>query len=422
MGQTFPAGTNARMKFVRASLVLLAAAAAPLGAFAVRAESPARPQPQDAATVEAATANRTFGLALFRQLSGDPGNVVVSPISIAGAFGPVALGARGTTQAEIERTIGLPSAAGGAPGKQLGDLLRTLESDRDGARLSIATALWLMKDMPVKPAFTASARSAFDAEVETVDFRQSEAAAKRINSWVDRETKGRIRGIVKPSSLDATTALLVTNAVHFLGKWTMPFNASNTVLKPFHAGGASRDVPTMSGERNVRYAEDEKVQMIDLPYQGDRLSMTIVLPRERGGLAPVEQSLDGALLGQWFDRVDAATPKPVLIELPKVKTESDYSLAGPLKAMGIDAAFDPDRSDLRGIAERDLFISRVLHKTFLRIDEEGTEAAAVTSIEISVTGARIAPPLSFKADHPFLFFIRDRATGAVLFLGRIAAP
>ena len=370
----------------------------------------------------AAIANRAFGVTLYQRLAAEPGNVFLSPISLAGAFGPVAAGAQGETRAAIGKVLELPNDDATLH-RDLGGLLRTLESDRGDARVSIANGLWLMKDFAVKPAFVAVAKNNYDAEVDSLDFRNGVAAAARINNWVERKTGGRIPKLIEPDSLDEMTALVVTNAVHFLGDWTHPFNASNTGLQPFHlTGGTVRDVPMMYGKRYHRYADADGVQLLELPYKGDRLSMVAILPNKRGGLAAVEKSLDGRRLGQWLGQLDSAEPREVRVYLPKVEFRSSYQLVEPLKAMGMSIAFQPHQANFRGIADTDLFISQVVHKTFLRIDEKGTEAAAATGIEAELTSAPAVPPPTFRADHPFLVLIRDRPTGAVLFLGRIADP
>ena len=178
----------------------------------------------------------------------------------------------------------------------------------------------------------------------------------------------------------------------------------------------------MSDSRSVRYAEPDDVQIIDLPYKGERLSMSVILPKRRGGLREVEARLDDRMLGTWLAALDAAPVREVQIFLPKVTVESAYQLVEPLKAMGMVVPFDPSRSNFRGIAEAPLVITQAVHKTYLRVDEKGTEAAAATGIGIEVTGARIGPPTVFRADHPYLLLIRDKPSGAVLFLGRIAAP
>ena len=370
----------------------------------------------------AALANRTFGVKLYQRLAIEPGNVFLSPISLAGAFGPVSAGAQGETRAAIGRVLELPNEDATLH-RELGGLLRTLESDRDGARVSIANALWLMKGFAVKPAFVAVSKNNYDAEVENLDFRNGAAAAARINGWVDRETKGRIPKLIEPDSLDEMTALVVTNAVHFLGDWTHPFNASNTGPQPFFlSDGATREVPMMFGKRHHRYAETDAVQLLELPYKGDRLSMVAILPKKRGGLAGVEKSLDGRTLGNWLGQLESAQPREVRVHLPKVEFRTSYQLVEPLKAMGMSIAFQPHQANFRGIADTDLFISQVVHKTFLRIDEKGTEAAAATGIEVELTSAPAVPPPTFRADHPYLVIIRDKPTGAVLFFGRIADP
>jgi serpin B len=370
----------------------------------------------------AALTNRAFGASLYQRLASEPGNVFLSPISLAGAFGPVAAGAQGETRAAIGKVLGLPNDDASVH-RELGGLLRALESDREGARVSIANALWLMKDFAVKPAFVAVVKNSYDAEVDSVDFRNGAAAAGRINGWVDRRTKGRIPKLVEPDSLNEMTALVVTNAVHFLGDWAHPFNASNTRPQPFYlTSGTARDVPMMYGKRHDRYAEADAVQLLELPYKGDRLSMVAILPKERGGLADVEKRLDGRRLGVWLGQLDTAQAREVRVHLPKVEFRASYQLVEPLKAMGMSIAFQPHQANFRGIADTDLFISQVVHKTFVRIDEKGTEAAAATGIEVEVTSAPIVPPPTFRADHPFLVLIRDKTTGAVLFLGRIADP
>lgn len=398
---TLPAGPSA-----------LPAASVPAPVF-----EPATP----AETAEAALANRSFGVDLYRQLGAKPGNLFISPISLAGAFGPVAAGAQGETRQAIGQVLHFP-ATDDALHPRLGGLLRGLESDSAGARVSLANALWLMKGYAVKPAFVAIARDSYGAEVETLDFSNGAAAAGRINGWVERETNNRIKNLIAPASLDEMTRVVVTNAVHFLGDWSQPFNSSRTRPEPFFlAGGGTRNVPMMSSNRAARLAVAGPVQLLELPYKGERLAMAVILPSERGGLAAVEASLTDERLREWLQQLDSADWREVLVQIPKLQIEGSYQLNEPLKAMGIGIAFDRTRANFRGIAENEqLFISQVLHKTFLRVDESGTEAGAATAVEIQAE--RSGEPLTFRADHPFLILIRDKQTGAVLFLGRIAAP
>jgi serpin B len=386
------------------------------------ADAPAQSGTTPPQIIPEAAANRAFGARLYQQLAQKPGNVFISPISLAGAFGPVAAGAQGETRAEIGRVLGFSPDEANLH-RNLGGLLTTLQTNSDGARVSIANALWLMKGFAMKPAFVATARNSYDAEVDSLDFRDGAAAAKRINGWVDQKTKGRIPKLIEPASLDEMTRVVVTNAVHFLGDWAQPFNASNTRPQPFHLpGGATRQVPMMHGKRYGRYAEADGVQLLELPYKGERLSMVAILPKERGGLASLEQQLSDAQLGGWLQQLDSAEPREVRVDLPKVEFRSSYQLVEPLSKLGLKVSFVPGQADFRGIADVDLFISQVVQKTFVRIDEKGTEAAAATAVEVEATSAPAVPPPAFTADHPFLVLIRDRPTGAVLFMGRIADP
>ncbi len=408
------------MKHLLALGLLLAACAGP--APTAQPSQPNQPAVSNSVeTAEVAAGNRVFGVDLYRQLAAEPGNVFISPISIAGAFGPVAAGAQGDTRMEIDKVLRFPGDDSLHP--RLGGLLRRLERDEDGARVTIANGLWVAQDFPIKSSFVDAATGNYGAEVANLDFRNGAAAAGRINGWVERETNRRIRNLISPRSLNERTVLVVTNAVHFLGDWTLPFEARDTRSLPFYLdGGTTRDVPMMSDARQVRYAEPGDVQIIDLPYKGERLSMSVILPKRRGGLREVEAELDEGKLSQLLAALDSAPAREVQIFLPKVTVESAYQLVAPLKAMGMAAPFDPARANFRGIADASLVITQVVHKTYLRVDEKGTEAAAATAIGIELTGARIAPPTVFRADHPYLLLIRDKPTGAVLFLGRIAAP
>lgn len=391
----------------------------------------AQPQQVDpAATLTAdelraeAKANRGFGVRLYQQLAKKPGNIFISPVSIAAAFGPVAVGARADTYMAIGRTLGFrpePKLLS----KRVGGLLRALQTEDDGSKVSIANALWLTNRHPVKAEFVATAKADFDAAAETVDFVKSAEAAARINSWVKVETKGKITDLFDEDAFDDKTALVVTNAVHFLGDWEQPFNAAATHSASFFLpGGKHRQVRMMAGVKGVKYFEDDKLQMIDLAYKGGDLGMVAILPKARDGLAAIEAELTDVKLGEWLQKLDTSSPpdhvQGVFVELPKVQMDRDHDLVDPLKAMGMGIAFDRYRANFRGMSDEQLFISDVLHKTFLRIDEKGTEAAAATAVVMS--GESSGPELHFRADHPFLLLIRDRKTGAILFLGRIVEP
>jgi serpin B len=414
-------------------LISLALAAGPAAAQPARAAEPSGQPGHPAASPAGpsleeirseAKANRAFGVRLYKQLAKEPGNVFISPVSIAAAFGPVAAGARGETATAVGRALGFRPDPKLLP-RRVGGLLRALRTEGDGAKVSIANALWVTERHPLKPAFVADVRSEFDSTAETLDFVKSARAAQRINAWAESETNGKIKNLFGEDAFDDATALVVTNAVHFLGDWAEPFNAFYTRQEPFFLpGGEQRELAMMSGEKSAKYFADDALQMIDLPYKGGALSMVLILPRDRDGLPALEEQLSDAKLGEWLRKLDTSTPpdvvQGVMVQLPKVEIDNDYNLGDPLKTLGMGLAFDRLKANFGGMSDKQLFISEALHKTFLRIDEKGTEAAAATAV---VMGAeRSGPELLFRADHPFLALIRDKNSGAILFMGRIAQP
>ncbi len=269
----------------------------------------------------------------------------------------------------------------------------------------------------MKPAFVRTAREDYGATSENLDFvRAPAAAAARINGWVSGKMGGRIPMLFSPDAFDDKTRLVVTNAVYFLGDWAEPFRRSATQQQPFYlAGGGARQVPLMSRQGEYRTLWTETFQAIDLPYQDERLSMVVFLPQRRDGLPAFEAGLSPERLAEWLGELDAAQPGKTQLSLPRLEISESYDLGKPLSAMGMGLAFTPYKANFRGIADADLYIGKAMYKTFVRMDEKGTEAAAATGLTIQTVSA----PLPFRADHPFFFLLRDKQSGAILFMGRI---
>lgn len=356
---------------------------------------------------------------LYRQVAKEPGNVVVSPTSLAAAMAVVALGAEGETRAGIDRAMHF---APGDPTAALGPELAALGGTRDGARVDIANALWVQNDFALKLAFVAAAKRNLGADVASLDFGQRVAAAGKINRWASDSTAGRIPTIVSSDSFSASTRLVVTNAVYLLADWDRQFSANDTADARFTGrGGKLATVRMMSQRGSYRMIERDGVKAIDVPYRGGRLSMVAILPDDAAGLPDIERRFDARWLKSPNGALDAAAPEAIKLAFPKVRNEVKYELGDALTEMGMGRAFS-SAAEFGGIANAPLAISRVVQKTFLKIDEKGTEAAAVTAIGIIVTGMRISRERTFIADHPFLFLIRDRPTGQILFIGRIETP
>ncbi len=263
----------------------------------------------------------------------------------------------------------------------------------------------------------------YGAVLTEVDFRTAaEKARKKMNKWVSKETNGKIEDLIARGILDEDTRLVLTNAIYFLGKWNSEFDKEDTEELPFtFLDGKKADVPMMRQEEEFLYGESESLQIINLPYVGHDLSMVILLPKKNDGLKELEDEFE-------FDEFSGAVWKlekrEVKLMMPKFKMTSSFNLSEVLKELGMVDAFSTD-ADFSGMAKKEeLFISEVIHKAYVDVNEEGTEAAAATAV---MTGDTAIPPdergpVVFTADHPFMFVIRDKRTGTILFMGRVADP
>jgi serpin B len=356
-------------------------------------------------------------------------NLFISPVSLSQGLGLAYLGARGGTREEIGRALGWDSARNVPALIKSYNAQLTDTGDAD-TTLGIANALWLAKGLPIRNEYVAEAHAGFGAAPETVDYAGNPAgAAERINGWVSRETRGRISQIVSPSGFGDDTAAVLTNALYFKAKWQVPFEETET--RTFTRGDGTR-IPITMMKRIGRfdYRETREGQAIALPYGGDGFVMEIFLPRDAATLRRWERELKGVdfFAGEQGgnDRFDlsAEQAREMRIVLPRFEARFDKSVKAALIAAGMPSAFDQQRADLSGLASgARLAIDDVAHATFLRVDEEGTEAAAATAVKIVVTSARIEPQVpEMVVDRPFLATLRDRKSGAVLFFGRIANP
>ena len=402
--------------------LLLSAAAAALSGCAAGEQSPA-PAPQPQAPVVIPEDESDFDVALYRAIAAQPGNQFVSPYSVASAFALVYPGAAGQTASEIARVFGFDASAQ-TEAQQTRALSDALKNDAGGSQFTVANAAWVERSMSLRPEYARTIRDTIGSTIEPVDFIRNQTAALRtINSWAARETQNRITEIL--TEPDPARRLVLTNAVYFKGKWSDPFTANATRDGDFFTGATSR-VPArlMRQLTNARYVEGPDFQAADFDYDDGAFALAVFLPRERTGLSAFESGLSGDLLNAYMDRLRDADRPRLDLTLPKVEMRADYSLVRPLQAIRLNIAFT-DNADFSAItADEALAISDVIHKTFLAIDEEGTEAAAVTAIDMRATSAMPGPPppppIEFKADHPFFIVLHHKPTRARLFMGRIA--
>ena len=383
--------------------------------------------------------NNTFALDLYGRLREKEGNLFFSPYSISTALAMTYAGARGNTAAEMNATLHLGALpTDPALHKAFGALVADLNAagKRGKFKLAVANALWPQHDYEFLPAFMDLATKDYDAGLTPLDFKtKTEASRQTINGWVEQKTQDKIKELLKPGFLTPLTRLVLTNAIYFKGDWYSPFEKKWTKDAPFYLATPARasyakpptvTVSLMYREGGFGYADLKTAQLLQMPYKGNELSMVVLLPKDKSteAMAALEKSLTTANLTKW---VTAARWRKVRAHLPRFKVTSEFSLAGTLAAMGMKDAFAGGKANFSGMdGTSKLFISAVVHKAFVDVNESGTEAAAATAVGIRAMSAAPGPPPPpppiFRADRPFLFLIRENKTGSVLFIGRVTNP
>ncbi len=370
---------------------------------------------------QVAQANTGFALDLYQRLATEEGNLFFSPYSIEAALGMTAAGAKGQTQEQILKTLQLPDNEQTQQG--MGALLRWLNwSGQQGKyQLRIANALWGQKDFHWHQDFLNGLQDSYGAGLREVDFAQPEAARQTINAWVEEQTNDKIKDLIPSGMLDRRMRMVLTNAVYFLGDWQKPFNKKWTKEEPFFLR-AEDSVPAEMMHQTSRfgYYGDDLVQILEMSYAGGDMSMVVLLPKAKDGLGKLEKGLTAGRLGEWLKQLRSTK---VIVSLPKFKMTRKFNLTETLQTMGMRLPFSRG-ADFSGMtSEEALQVSFVVHKAFVDVNEKGTEAAAATGVGVRATAAiPVERPPVFRADHPFLFLIRDRKHDLILFVGRLADP
>jgi len=370
------------------------------------------------ATKATVDASNRFAFELYERYSSGNGNILFSPYSISTALSMVYEGAGGETADEIEDVfhfIEEPSERRTA----IASILDTLNGKDRDYELHTANALWMQEDYPILEDYVDAVVSYYSGEANSLDFSGApEESRVTINDWVEEKTNDRIKDLFPPNSIDRDVVLVLTNAIYFKGDWLNEFDEESTSKELFHVSpteGVEVDMMSLQGER-FNYTGTDEMQILELPYTGKDVSMILILPNE-GNMADVESKLSCDELGVLTEGLEEFV---VDVYLPRFKLETKYFMKEDLMEMGMPIAFTPS-ANFTGIAESDrLFIDKVIHQAFIEVNEEGTEAAAATGVEIP--RGYTQPNEVFRADHPFIFIIQDRVTGAILFMGRVAKP
>ncbi|NWG52564.1 MAG: serpin family protein [Hydrogenophilaceae bacterium] len=359
-----------------------------------------------------------FDVALYRELAQESGGHFVSPLSVESAFALVYAGARGRTAAEMADVFGYDADfAAAAAAAQARDA--ALEAN---GQFAIANAVWVERSFALAPPYVRLVRDRMGAMVAPLDFSDRRSAANTINAWVSEATAERIPSLISEAFITEDARLVLTNAVYFKADWADQFRANDTREGDFRlASGDTRRAQLMRQTTRARYFEEDAFQAAEFDYAGDAFALAVFLPRTPDGLPSLEARLGD--LTPWLARLSAANRAELNLTLPKVEMNTSYDLVAPLQRLGLRAAFSHN-ADLSGIAGGGLVVSKVIHKAFLKIDEQGTEAAAATAIGVEVTSAPAPPPrrIDFTADRPFFLVLRHKPSGQILFLGRVVDP
>lgn len=367
-----------------------------------------------------------FAIKLFRTVSkNDKSNTVVSPFSISTALTMTSLGASGTTKTQMNETLGYSGYSDSQVLEQNLGLTKSLSEVNPLSQLSVANALFGNKKVPFKPNFVRDNETSFNAKLKTMNFADSKAV-NEINAWVKAQTEGKIPSILDKIPDDAILYLI--NAIYFKGSWLNPFKESDTSKVDFYlAEGGTKQVQMMYREARMRYLKGSNFQAVMLPYNDKRLNLCVILPNENVTLDSFIADLTAESWDAWMKQFYSKNGE---LGLPKIKLDYKAELSDSLKKIGMPCAFDQGCADFSKMVDlskmqgANVLISRVLHKTFLEIDERGTTAAAVTAVEMVARGAALRPDTPFRlfCNRPYLIGLCDSETGAILFLAKIVNP
>ena len=366
--------------------------------------------------------NTLFTLDLYNQLKMTDGNLFFSPFSIFTALAMTWAGARENTAVQMAETLHFTEKPAQFH-RAIGDLISQLNAvqKETDVELSIANAIWAQKGYQFLDEFFRIVQQSYQADLKQVDFSSAaESARQAINAWVEQQTNEKIKDLLPPKVLNALTRLVLVNAIYFKGFWDNQFKSRDTREMEFWLlTEVAVKVPMMHQEHQFGYWENDWLQIMEMPYKEESLSLIVLLPKEKTGITDLEQKLNFENMMAWQSRL---RKRKVIVFFPKFKIESQFSLGQTLALMGMPDAFDPELADFSAmVGQKELYISAVIHKAFLEVNEEGSEAAAATGVVVGVTSIAPSPPI-FKADHPFVFFIRDNKSQSILFLGRVLNP
>ncbi len=367
--------------------------------------------------------NLAFACDLYRLLHHVEGNLLFAPYSISVALAMTYGGARGTTEKELAQALHftLPQGRLHQTFSALGHQLNAIQQGGD-IQLHTANSLWPQSGYDFLDSYLSLIKAHYGDALTAVDYaQQTEAARQQINAWVDRATAHQINELIPDGALDSLTRLVLVNAIYFKGNWASQFAVERTIDAPFWVTNDEQvTIPMMTQTARFKYGATDDAQVLELPYQGNALSMIILLPHQRDGLEQLASKFSARMMQQSTSRL---FPQQIDLQLPRFNINAQFDLISAFQALGVSDAFDDIHADFSGMDGRKqwLYITAILHQAKVEVNEEGSEAAAATAVVVGARGVATGP-IPFHADHPFLFLIRDNTTGSILFLGRVMNP
>jgi len=371
------------------------------------------------------SANNKFSIDLYKELStSNNGNLFFSPYSISSALAMTYEGADGKTAQEMKAVFYFPDSEILRP--NFAAIYSTINKTDKQYELRTGNALWAQNDYEFLPEYFSTIEKYYGGKVTNLDFiNEKELSRKTINNFIEEQTNNRIKEIIPQGAIDNDTKLILSNAIYFLGKWDTEFDKGNTEKRDFTTSTGTIQTSMMfmapKDNKKFNYYENEKIQVLELPYKDKELSMIILLPKETDGLKTLEQEITYDNLNEWIKGQSIKNIKEIY--LPKFEFKTSTNLNEILAKLGMPTAFSPEYADFSKMTSKnELYIALVLHDAFIKVDEKGTEAAAATIVRMNRSSALLDDEIIFKADHPFIFLIKENSTDTILFMGRITNP
>ena len=366
-----------------------------------------------------ATANNEFAIDFYKKIYDSDENLFFSPLSMYTAFSLLYEGARENTADEIQQVFGFESNDVNRY-NDTAYLLSVINRNDSHSTLTLSNGLWIADWFTAYDDYIEIARETYLSDVEQINF--IDEGVSKINGWAADKTNDKIKKVVTQDLMTTDTAAIIANAIYFKGTWLTEFSTDNTRKSEFKINNTnSVDADFMNIKTELKYASLNGAQILEMPYKGDRLSMLVILPEDANGITQLEESISAELIKQWKDNLSL---QEVIVSMPKFETKTHYNLNIPLAELGMPTVFDPYDANLLDIGSSvkgNLYVESALHDAYVKVNEEGTEAAAVTAIVV-FTLEEAPPPPYFIADHPFIFIIQDDSSGTILFMGRISNP